>query len=189
MKIIFGLGNPGAKYERNYHNLGFMVIDALAEKLNCVLNKKGRNGVYGECNIGGEKVLLVKPQTYMNNSGECVSAFMAFYKVLPQDVLVIYDDIDIDKGTIRFRPQGSPGTHNGMRSITSHIGQNFMRLRVGAKNTHPEIALIDYVLMNITKDDFEAIAPALVRASDCAYRFAMGDSVDSLRQNFNGSAK
>ena len=117
MKIIFGLGNPGAKYENNYHNLGFLTLDILAKKLNCDLNKSGRKGVYGECNLNGEKVLLVKPQTYMNNSGECVSAFMAFYKVLPKDVLVIYDDIDIDKGSIRFRPQGSPGTHNGMRNI------------------------------------------------------------------------
>ena len=125
MKIIFGLGNPGAKYENNYHNLGFLTLDILAKKLNCDLNKSGRKGVYGECNVNGEKVLLVKPQTYMNNSGECVSAFMAFYKVLPKDVLVIYDDIDIDKGSIRFRPQGSPGTHNGMRSITAHIGQDF----------------------------------------------------------------
>ena len=188
MKIIFGLGNPGAKYEHNYHNLGFLTIDLLAKKLNCDFNKKARNGVYGECNLNGEKVILVKPQTYMNNSGECVSAFMAFYKVNLQDVLVIYDDIDIDKGSIRFRPQGSPGTHNGMRSIVSHIGQNFMRLRVGAKNTHPEIALIDYVLMNITKEDFEIIAPSLVKASECAYRFALGDSAEQLRQAFNGKA-
>lgn len=185
MKIVFGLGNPGAKYEKNYHNLGFMALDILAEKLNCTLNKKGRQGVYGEVNLNGEKVILVKPQTYMNNSGECISAFLAFYKCPIEDILVIYDDIDIQKGFIRFRPNGSPGTHNGMRSIVSHVGQNFKRIRIGAKNTNPEIPLIDYVLMNITKPDFEIMLPAIERASECAKGFCNGLSVEDIRQKFN----
>ena len=184
MKIIFGLGNPGIKYQNNYHNLGFMAIDKTAEILGIAFNKKGRQGVYGEKNINGEKVILVKPQTYMNNSGECVSAFMAFYKCKPQDVLVIYDDIDIDKGNLRFRSHGSPGTHNGMRSISAHVGNEFKRLRIGAKNT-TDIPLIDYVLMNITKEDAEVLAPAISRAGDCAVDFAKGDSDDKLMATYN----
>ena len=103
MKIIFGLGNPGSKYENNYHNLGFMAIDAIAQKTGITLNKKGRSGVYGEGNINGEKVFLVKPETYMNNSGECVSAFMAFYKCPIEDIMVMYDDIFTDYGKEKVR--------------------------------------------------------------------------------------
>lgn len=185
MKIIFGLGNPGKTYENNYHNLGFMAIDYTAKALGVLFNKKGRKGVYGETTINGEKVILVKPQTYMNNSGECVSAFMAFYKCQPDDVLVIYDDIDIEKGQLRYRPHGSPGTHNGMRSITLHVGQNFKRLRIGAKNTNPQIPLIDYVLMNITEEDAKILAPAIERAGECGCDFAKGVTDDNLMAKFN----
>ena len=185
MKIIFGLGNPGSTYEKNYHNLGFMAIDKACEKLGVALTKKGRQGLYGEKNINGEKVIFVKPQTYMNNSVDCVAAFMAYYKCKPQDILVIYDDIDIDKGCLRYRPHGSPGTHNGMRSIIAHIGQDFPRLRVGAKKTNPDIPLIDYVLMNMTKEDSEILAPAIIRAGDCAVDFANGLNNDQLMAEYN----
>ena len=185
MKIIFGLGNPGGKYENNYHNLGFMAIDAIAKKIGVDFNKKGRQGVYGEKNINGEKIILVKPQTYMNNSGECVSAYMAFYKCPIEDVLVIYDDIDIDKGAMRFRPHGSAGTHNGMRSIASHVGTQFKRLRIGAKNTNPLIPLIDYVLMNITVEDAKLIAPIIEKAGDFGYDFVMGATDDQLMAKYN----
>ena len=179
------MGNPGKTYEKNYHNLGFMSIDKTAEKLGVSFNKKGRQGIYGETNVNGEKVLLVKPQTYMNNSGECVQAFMTFYKCKPQDVLVIYDDIDIDKGCLRYRTKGSSGTHNGMRSITAHIGQEFKRLRVGAKKTNPDIPLIDYVLMNMTKEDEEILTPAIIRAGDCGVDFAKGFTDDDLMAIYN----
>ena len=185
MKIIFGLGNPGVKYSKNYHNLGFMALDLLAQKLGVSLNKKGRQGVYGECALNGEKIILVKPQTYMNNSGECIAAFLAYYKCDISDILVIYDDIDIDKDCIRFRPHGSPGTHNGMRSINSYVGGQFKRLRIGAKNTNPEIPLIEYVLMNILADDVALLQPAIERASECAYEFACGKTDEQLMQVFN----
>ncbi|MBE5764079.1 MAG: aminoacyl-tRNA hydrolase [Clostridiales bacterium] len=188
MKIIFGLGNPGSKYENNYHNLGFMALDVISQKTGIVLNKKGRNGVYGEGNINGEKVFLVKPQTYMNNSGECVSAFMAFYKCPIEDILVMYDDIDIDKGALRFRPTGSSGTHNGMRSICSHIGDNFKRLRIGAKNTNPNIPLIDYVLMNMIAEDKELVRPAIEKAGECGVEFLKGATADELMAKFNRRA-
>ncbi len=185
MKIIFGLGNPGGKYENNYHNLGFMALDAVAEKAGVLLNKKGHKGVYGEKNINGEKVVLVKPQTYMNSSGECVAAFMAFYKCPIEDVLVIYDDIDIEKGAMRYRPHGSAGTHNGMRSIAEHVGTQFNRLRIGAKNTNPLIPLIDYVLMNITVEDAKLIAPVIARAGECGFDFLCGKTSDELMAKYN----
>jgi len=188
MKIIFGLGNPGTKYANNFHNLGFMAIDSLAKMLNVNFNKKSKKGVYGETIINGEKILLVKPQTFMNLSGECVREFIDFFKCDLEDILVIYDDIDIVKGSIRFRPYGSAGTHNGMRSIVSCISsQQFKRVRVGAKNTNPNIALIDYVLMNIPKEDEADIAIAVDRAAKCALAFANGKSCDEIMQLFNGN--
>ncbi len=186
MKIIFGLGNPGAEYAKNYHNLGFMVLDRVAEVLGCDIIKKGKKSVYGELNVNGERVLLVKPLTFMNSSGECVSEYVNFYKCDLSDVLVIYDDIDIDKGAIRYKPRGLAGTHNGMRSITKLVGsQDFPRLRIGAKNTNPEIPLINYVLMNIPKADMEIIAPALQRAQDCVRAFINGMPSDELMCEFN----
>lgn len=186
MKIIFGLGNPGAEYAKNYHNLGYMVLDKVAEALGCDIIKKGKKSLYGEAVFSGERVLLVKPLTYMNLSGECVSEYINFYKCDLNDVLVIYDDIDIDKGAIRFKPSGLAGTHNGMRNITKLINsQNFPRLRIGAKNTNPEIPLINYVLMNIPKADMQIIEPALDRAKNCALDFIKGVSFDELMCEYN----
>lgn len=186
MKIIFGLGNPGAEYAKNFHNLGYMVLDSVAEKLGCDIIKKGKKSVYGEINVGGERVLLVKPLTYMNLSGECVVEYVNFYKCDLSDVLVVYDDIDIDKGTIRYKPRGLAGTHNGLRNITKLLGsQDFPRLRVGAKNTNPEIPLINYVLRNIPKADMEIISPAIARAADCVRAFIGGAASDELMCEYN----
>lgn len=186
MKIIFGLGNPGTKYQNTFHNLGFIAIDILAEKLGVAFNKKSKKGIYGEKIINGEKVLLVKPQTFMNLSGECVREFYDFFKCDTKDILVIYDDIDIDKGFIRYRPHGSAGTHNGMRSIINHLGlQDFKRIRIGAKNTNPNIPLIEYVLMNIPKEDHADIAIAVNRGADCALAFANGKTDDQIMCEFN----
>ena len=186
MKIIFGLGNPGTKYANNFHNLGFMTIDLVAKKLGCEFNKKSKKGIFAETSVNGEKVLLVKPQTFMNLSGECVREFYDFYKCDFSDILVIYDDIDIQKGFIRYRPKGSAGTHNGMRSILSHIqSQDFKRIRVGAKNTNPNIPLIDYVLMNIPKEDQADIAIAVERGANCAVAFASGKSDEEIMCTFN----
>ncbi len=181
MKMIFGLGNPGEKYALNYHNLGFMVIDILAERLNVTTFKKEKNGLCATVFIGGEKTLLIKPLTFMNASGDCVKPFVDYYNVKTSDILVIYDDIDIDKGGIRFRPHGSAGTHNGMRSIVSRLNsEDFPRLRIGSKNTNPAIPLIDYVLMNIPAEEKTVILPALNKAADCAEDFAAGVEFDKL---------
>lgn len=188
MKIIFGLGNPGEKYALNYHNLGFMVVDVLAERLGITSFKKENFGLSATAFVDGTKVMLVKPLTYMNSSGDCVRAFVDYYGVDLSDVLVVYDDIDVDKGRIRFRPHGSPGSHNGMRSIVARLGQNaFPRLRIGSKNTNPDIPLIDYVLMNIPADEKAVIVPAVKKGADCALDFVKGVAYDKLACDYNGN--
>lgn len=189
MKIIFGLGNPGAEYAKTYHNLGYMVLDALAEELQTDIIKKGKKSVYGETIVNGEKVLLVKPLTFMNLSGECVIEYLNFYKCALSDVLVVYDDINVAKGLIKYKPKGQPGTHNGMRNITKILGSgDFPRLRVGSKNTNPEIPLISYVLSAIPKSEQAVIAAGIEKAKNCAYAFIKGKTDEELMCEFNGSA-
>ena len=142
MVLIFGLGNPGKEYEKTNHNLGFMAADKLAEFFGVKFNKKGLKAIYGEGRFNNEKVVLVKPQTFMNNSGECVALFKKKFK--DAKIMVLVDDIDLKKGEIRFRERGSAGTHNGLRSIVSYIGEDFMRVKIGIGK--PEGDLIDFVL-------------------------------------------
>lgn len=132
MYIIAGLGNPGKKYENTRHNMGFTAIDLLAEKFGIKVNKLRFKALTGEGRIAGQKVLLIKPQTYMNLSGESVRMALDYYKEPPENLIVIYDDIDIPTGSIRIRKKGSAGTHNGMRNILYQIqSEDFPRIRVG----------------------------------------------------------
>lgn len=138
MKIIVGLGNPGNEYAKTRHNVGFMLVDALAEHLNINLWKDKFNAQIAEGRIGTEKILLVKPQTYMNNSGEAVGPLMRWYKVTPEDIIVAHDDMDIPAGTIRIRKKGSSGGHNGIKSLIAHLGsENFPRVRLGVGRPLP----------------------------------------------------
>lgn len=190
MKLIFGLGNPGEEYANTYHNLGFLALDEAAAALGCKIEKKKGKSLIGECFCGGEKVVLVKPLTYMNSSGESVRELVDFYKCDLSDVLVIYDDIDLEKGFLRYKPGGSAGTHNGMRSIVSLLGsQGFARLRIGSKNENPAIPLIKYVLMAIPKSENQIYADVFERAKSCVLDFARGKSGDELMCNYNGNAK
>lgn len=145
MKIIIGLGNPGKQYENTVHNIGFMAIDALAKLFDIKLSKKGYKAIYGEGKVSGEKIMLVKPQTYMNLSGECVLNLKQKFK--DAQILVICDDIDLEKGTLRYRQRGSGGTHNGMRNIVQNIGEDFERIRLGVGKGQGE--LIDFVLSKL----------------------------------------
>lgn len=189
MKIIFGLGNPGAEYAKTYHNLGYMVLDKLAEELRVYVIKKDKKSIYGETTVNGEKVFLVKPLTYMNLSGECVIEYLNFYKCDLSDILVIYDDVDVDKGLIKYKPKGQPGTHNGMRNITKIIGSgDFPRLRVGSKNTNHEIPLISYVLTAIPKAEQPVLDGAIEKAKNCALCFIKGKTAEELMCEFNGAA-
>lgn len=161
MKMIVGLGNPGSVYENTYHNLGFIAVTRLADKYDIRLDKAKFNALYGQGNINGEKVLVVKPLTFMNLSGQAVKAFADYYKILPQDIIVFCDDIDIPKGTSRYRQKGSAGTHNGLKNIIYCLdSQDFKRIRIGAGNDKT-MDLKDYVLSKIDDESMSAISPAI----------------------------
>lgn len=147
MLIVIGLGNPGREYQRTRHNVGFDVIDVLAEKQGIALTKIAMHGLIGEGFCGGEKLVLVKPQTFMNLSGQCVSEIVAWYKPPMDRLLLVYDDIDLPLGKVRMRASGSAGTHNGMRSVIGLLGrQDFPRLRVGVGKKPEGWELADWVL-------------------------------------------
>lgn len=187
MYIIAGLGNPGKEYTSSRHNSGFMALEFLAERLNVKLNKLKFNSVYGETFINGEKVMLVKPVTYMNRSGIAIGEIMKFYKVPTENLIVIYDDIDIALGTIRIRPNGSPGTHNGMKSIIQSIGTNFPRIRIGiGRNENMDLA--DYVLQKFSPDEKETLKPIIEKAAEAAVEI-IENNVESAMQKFNTNMK
>ena len=170
MLIIAGLGNPGKEYENTRHNAGFMVMDALAEKIGADISEKKHKALCGKGVIGGEKVILMKPQTYMNSSGESIRAAADYYKVDPEDILIVYDDISLAPGQLRIRAKGSAGGHNGIKSIIAHLGtQEFPRVKVGVGDKpHPDYDLADWVLSNIPKEDQEAFQTALHHAAEAA---------------------
>ena len=168
MYIIAGLGNPGRKYENTRHNMGFIAVDLLAEKYGIKVDKIKFKALVGEGRIAGQKVLLVKPQTYMNLSGESIREVMSFYKEDIENLIVIYDDIDIPTGTIRLRKKGSAGTHNGMRNIVYLLADDgFPRIRVGI-GSDKKVDLINYVTGGVTKGEKELLEGALLKAADAA---------------------
>lgn len=167
MFVIVGLGNPGREYAKTRHNVGFMTIDKIAERLNISVNKKGFRSVYGEGRLGGTRVVLAKPETFMNNSGWAVGDLLKWYKPQHDEVIVIYDDIDLPCGALRIRMNGSAGTHNGMRSIESLIGfEDFPRIRVGIGK--PAHGLIDHVLGVPTDEEAKLIDGAMMQAAEAA---------------------
>jgi PTH1 family peptidyl-tRNA hydrolase len=167
MKIIVGLGNPGAKYAGTRHNVGFSVIDELAEKYNISLTEKKHKAIFGKGIIEGEKVILAMPQTFMNLSGESVRELTDYYKCEPEEVIVVYDDIDLAVGKLRIREKGSAGGHNGMKNIVQHLGsQNFVRVRVGVGEKPKNMDLADYVLSRFGKDDLPYIRESCSNACD-----------------------
>lgn len=145
MYLVIGLGNPGDEYKNTRHNVGFDVIDLMASKYNVSVNRVKFKGVYGEINISSKKVILLKPSTYMNLSGECVQQASSFYKIPNENIIIIYDDISLDVGKLRIRSKGSAGGHNGIKSIISNLSSDiFPRIKIGVGQ--PEKALIPYVL-------------------------------------------
>ena len=166
MKLIVGLGNPGKEYEGTRHNCGFMVIDKLAEKLNVNIDLSKFKGLYTKFKYRGEDVILLKPQTYMNLSGESVNALMQFFKIEKDDLLVIYDDLDMPVGKLRLRKTGSAGGHNGIKNIIAHLNsQDFKRIRVGI-DRHKYMKVVDYVLSRFTKEENEAISQGIENAAN-----------------------
>ena len=185
MKLIVGLGNPGPEYDRTRHNMGFKVIDKLSAKYSIEVNHSKFKGMYGTGLINGEKIILFKPYTYMNLSGEAVEQIAAFYKVNLEDLIVIYDDIDIAPGLIRIRKSGSAGSHNGMKSVTQMMGSTaFPRVRVGTGKPDNTDHLIEYVIGAIDEDEKPLLEEGIQKATD-AVSMIIEENIDLAMNRFN----
>ena len=160
MKLIVGLGNPGSVYENTYHNIGFMAIDKLCEKVGGAFDKAKFHSIYCKTKINDEVVYLQKPLTYMNNSGVAVKEMASYFDISPENVIVFCDDIDLDKGVSRLRTHGSAGTHNDLKSIVHFMGEDFVRIKIGAGN-NKNIPLVDYVLSKIDNESMDKINSAI----------------------------
>lgn len=169
--MIIGLGNPGAKYKATRHNIGFMVVDALMEKLRIKLDQRKFQAEYALVTINQEKVLIAKPLTFMNNCGEAIASLMRYYQIHSDDIIVIYDDVDLPCGKLRLRSQGNSGGHNGIKSIIKHSGtKDFKRIRIGI-DKDPLIVTADYVLGKPNTGQKKLLKLAIVLAADAAYEF------------------
>jgi len=158
LKLVVGLGNPGKQYEKTKHNIGFMVVDAIADSVPHTPWREEQRAEVCSITVAGEKVLLVKPQTFMNVSGESVGPLMRYYKIDPSDVYCIYDDMDLPVGKLRIRLNGSSGGHNGIKSLISHLGtENFPRFRVGIGRPLPQWTVIDHVLAPFSEESQEKV--------------------------------
>ncbi len=187
MFLIVGLGNPEKKYEKTFHNMGFLAVGDCAELLGVKFKKKECEASVAEGYIGGEKVILARPVTYMNASGRAVKQLVAKYKVSPEELIVIYDDYDLPKGHVRIRPSGSAGTHNGMRSVIAELGfSDFARVRIGIRDPEIEIPLINYVLSEVRKEDYDLFVSACRRAAEAALAIAKGENFELVMTKYNG---
>jgi len=185
MKCIIGLGNPGKKYEKTRHNIGFMAMDELAKRHGFDFDKSKFDCVYHLGFIEQEKTLFVKPQTFMNLSGEGVRPLLDFYKVDPEQTLVIYDDLDLPPGKIRLRGKGGHGGHNGIRSLIDHLGtREFKRVRLGIGRPEDATSVVNYVLQPFSKREIENIESAIQRTAD-ACEMWMQESFDKTMNEFN----
>lgn len=185
MYIIVGLGNPSKEYEKTRHNAGFEVIDMLADRMNVLVNEKKHKALCAKGAIGGEKVVLAKPQTFMNLSGESVRAIADFYKVETNHIIIIYDDVSLEPGQLRIRLKGSAGGHNGIKSIISHLGtQEFPRIKVGVGGKPRGMDLADYVLGRYSKGERLIMNDAFEEAAQAVLSI-ITDGADSAMNHYN----
>lgn len=186
MYIIAGLGNPDAKYDKTRHNIGFRMVEALAARNNIEIDDKKHKGLIGKGVIGGQKVVLVKPLTYMNLSGECIRAVADYYKVDVEDIIILYDDISLDVGKIRIRKKGSAGGHNGIKSIIAHLGsENFPRLKFGVGDKPKGMDLADYVLGRFSAGEEAIIDDSMKKVCE-AVECMVTEDADAAMNRFNG---
>lgn len=189
MKLIVGLGNPGMQYAATRHNIGFEAIDTIAELNHISLNKSKFKAIIGEGTIGSERVVLMKPQTYMNLSGEAISACKSWYKIDANDIIIVYDDVTLEVGQLRIRKTGSAGGHNGIKSIICHLGGDaFPRVKVGVGEKPPGWNLADYVLGRFSEEDMKVLAPRLKDVSEAVEMIVKKD-VDTAMNNYNGKLR
>ena len=184
--LIVGLGNPGRQYELTRHNAGFLFADLLADKNNTKTNKIQFKATTATVELGGHRCLLMKPQTFMNNSGEAVKQAASFYKIPPEKIIVVFDDISLPCGKLRIRRKGSAGGHNGIKSIIYHLNSdNFPRIKLGVgEKPHPDYELADWVLSNFKKDEIPLLKEAAESACNAAELMVNGDT-DKAMSNFN----
>ena len=167
MYLIVGLGNPEPQYSMTRHNMGFDVINEIANQYDINLNKSGFKAIYGIGTIEDEKVILCKPQTFMNLSGDAIIEISNFYKILPKDIIVIYDDIDLLPGIVKIRKKGGPGTHNGMKSVTYRLQTSeFPRVRIGTGMPEAKSDLINYVINKMSKEEYEKQIPGIEKGKE-----------------------
>ena len=187
MKLIIGLGNPGKPYEHTRHNIGFDIIDALAGKWGGALNQTKFNGMYATFHRPEGKVMLLKPLTYMNLSGECVRPMMDYFDIRVEDIVVIYDDLDLETGKLRLRQKGSAGGHNGIKSLIHHLGtQEFNRIRVGVSRPPAGMKVADYVLSKFSKEDAPVIGEAIDKSCE-AVEASLSKPFLEVMNIFNGA--
>lgn len=185
MYLIVGLGNPEKEYANTRHNMGFNVINRIAEEYKIEVLQNKFDGLFWMGELEGKKVLLVKPQTYMNSSGDCVVKFKNFYKIQDENCIVIYDDIDLDPSTIRIRKKGSPSTHNGMKSVTQNLGtENFPRVRVGIGKPKYKDDLINYVIGKVPKEEKEFLEEGVEKAKEAVIEI-IKNGIDSAMNKYN----
>ncbi len=184
--IVCGLGNPGGQYESTRHNAGFIAITHVAKKCGVKINKLKNSALYGEGDIDGKRVIFIMPQTYMNNSGVAVSAFARFYKVPPENIVVISDDVTLDVGVLRIRKSGTEGGHNGLKSIASHLGaKTYPRMRIGVGKKPEQYDLVDWVLGKFTSQDIEKITLAADKI-ERALPLILDGQCDLAMSKYNG---
>jgi peptidyl-tRNA hydrolase, PTH1 family len=182
MKVIVGLGNPGVQYSETRHNVGFLLLDILAENMKLDFRVKYQ-GLVAETQIAGEKTYLLKPQTFMNLSGRSVRELAQFYKVRVEDILVVYDDMDLPLGRLRLRDSGSAGGHNGIKSMIAELGtENFWRLKVGIGRPPAGWDSASYVLSTFTKDELPSLEETLEKGTRAVALWAKGDGVKAMNQ-------
>ena len=185
MYLIIGLGNPEEEYSKTRHNMGFDTINKIAEQYNIKINKKKFQGLYEMTTIEGKKVILVKPQTYMNLSGNCVKEISDFYKVSTEEILVIYDDMDIEPGKIKIRKKGSSGGHNGMKSIIQMLGtEEFSRIRIGIGRPKHNGDEINYVIGSIPDEEIPKLNNGIEIAKEAVIEI-LENGIDSAMNKFN----
>lgn len=185
MYLIVGLGNPEEQYSKTRHNMGFDTINKIAQKNNIEFDKKDFEGIYGQGRIYGEKVILLKPQTYMNLSGKSISKIMNFYKIEPQNLIVIYDDMDIEVGNIKLRKKGGPGSHNGMKSVVSELNTTeFARIRVGIGKPIYKNDMINYVIGKVPQEEMDKLDKGTTMASEATIEI-IKNGIDTAMNKYN----
>lgn len=186
--LIVGLGNPGKEYERSRHNCGFRAVDILADKLGCKIDRAKFQGLYGQTTYKGKKLMLLKPMTYMNLSGRSVLQLSAYFSIPPQKIIVMFDDISLEPGRLRIRPDGSAGGHNGIKSIIQELGsQTFPRVKIGVgAKPHPDYDLADWVLSTFSAQEEKALSVSLPNAAEAALAI-IDHGVPEAANKFNGT--